>query len=73
MNTSTNTRAQSTTNICKESASLLSVAFAQGKSNQQAFSLVRNKGFSITYQQVQQHRTAMDISFNSAFNSIFIQ
>lgn len=46
-------------------------AFAQGKTNEQTFKIMRNAGHQVTYQQVMTWRTHQVSQFNDAFAMIF--
>lgn len=54
-----------------QTKAVLAKAYAEGKTNQQTFSLCRSLNHDVSYQQVVAYRTHMDSQFESSFNHIF--
>lgn len=56
-----------------QTKAVLAKAYAQGKTNEQTFSLCRSLNHDVSYQQVVAYRVHQESQFNNSFNAIFNQ
>ena len=52
--------------------SIITVGLAHGKTNQQLFTMARNNGHNVTYQDIVNLRTKQENEFQSSFDAIFL-